>query len=343
VPDVAAEGVYSVEGQEALANELAFGTSEAPEDDGGVFTDGGEAFDSGEGRSPDAREGWQSHRLTPADEARLEVEAEQTAQFLEQAESEQAVAEQEAAYSEALDRYSKLSQEEQFEVSLESVGRGLEAIAPVVNAEQAQVLNQELFAGGADAVPMASTLAFFANNVLETLASSGLEDISQLTPEVAQQLTDPAMATLFAQSICGALRVPELLTDGIVNPMEMSAELLPYVPILLSGQSADLYPKETKLAFAQSVCRAFGEKHAARTIDPDAAVALFDQWAKWGGRLSAGLQYHRQQAQHQPQPSRSVGRSARSSRQARPSGMFRTNDDLYAEGVAVWNERHAGV
>jgi hypothetical protein len=324
------EGVYSIEGQDQQANLLAFGTPNAPADDdsmtdGGVTVDTGEMWDEqGHALEPDV----DPHQLA-ADRIRAEIETQQsaegTAQWLEQHEQ----AEQETAYNDALENYKSLPPEEQFEVSLESVGRGLEAIAPVVNSEQAQVLNQELFAGGADAVPMATTLAFFASNVVDTLQSAGITDPSQLTPQVAQQLTDPAMATLFATNLCQALRMPELLADGIVDPMTMSATLLPHVPALLSGQSSDLYPRDYKLQFAKDLAVAFGQRQILRQIDPDAAVALFDQWAKWGGRLSAGLQYHRQQAQ--PQPSRAREREqskpARNSKSNVPK--MRTHTDLF--------------
>jgi hypothetical protein len=328
--------IYSPQGQDALANDLAGIDPNAVDDS---ITDGGQAIDIGEYRN-DAEE--QDNRFTAVDEVRAEIEREQTAEWAREAVAESEAAQQEQAFQDGLANYDKLPPEEQFQVSTELVGRGLEAISPVVNSEQAQVLNQELFAGGADAVPMASTLAFFANNVLETLANSGLTDSSQLTPELAQQLTDPSMAHLFATNLCHALRMPELLQDGIVDPMTMSATLLPHVPALLSGQNPDLFPREYKLQFARDIAIAFGQRQILRQIDPDAAVALFDTWSKWGGRLRQGLEYHRQQQAAQPAPQARPAKSGRSSRQTRPSGMFR-NDDIFGEGMKIFNERHGGV
>jgi hypothetical protein len=221
----------------------------------------------------------------------------------------------------------------------------MEAVAPLVNYEQAQVLSNELFQGSADGVAAATTLAFFADNVIQTLEGAGITDPAQLTPELAQQITDPGMAHLFATNLCHALRMPELLQDGIVNPMTMSTTLLPHVPALLSGQNPDLFPREYKLQFARDIAIAFGQRQILRQIDPDAAVALFDTWSKWGGRLRQGLEYHRQQRAAQPQPSRSAGRSGRSSRQAKPTtSRFRTNTDLFdSEMEDQWQRQHGGV
>jgi hypothetical protein len=333
------DGTYSIAGQEEQANILAFGSPNAPEDDS-AETDGGQAVDRGDYQQGEDRE---EHKPSALDEVRAEWQGEEAAQLAEQAEAEAQQHAYEQSFQEGLASYDKLPPEEQFEISTELVGRGLEGMAPLVNFEQAAVLNNELFAGSADGVAAAKTLAYFGDNCLQTLQAAGITDMAQLTPEVAQQLTDPAMASLFAQNLCSALRCPELLEDGIVNPIEMSATLLRHVPALLSGQSADLFPREYKVAFAQDVCRAFGQKQAIRNIDPAAAVALFDAWSKWGGRLRQGLEYHRQQQAAPPQARPARSQSGRSSRQARPSGMFRTNDDIFSEGVAVWNERHAGV
>jgi hypothetical protein len=329
------EGVYSIAGQEALANDLA-GIDPNAADDDGAMTDAGNVIDTGEGR-------WDAdgHAIEPdvdpqqlaADRVRQEYETEQsareTAEWLEQNEAEQ----QQETFNDALANYAKLTPEEQWEVSVESVGRGFEAVAPIVNAEQAQALSSELFAGAADAVPACTTLAYFADNVMQTLRSAGITDTAQITPEVAQQITDPSMAALFAQSLCHALGMPELLEDGIVNPMEMSTALLPYVPVLLSGTSADLYPPEYKLAFAQDLCRAFGQKQLIRNIDPDAGVAQFDVWAKWGARLGAGLHAHRQQSSQKAQPTKSTRSSRRASR----------DDAFWGEGLKLYHERHAGI
>jgi hypothetical protein len=118
--DIAATGVYSVEGQDALANELAFGTPDPPQDDGAV-TDGGVAIDTGEGWegagaqvSTEELFDEYGHAIEPevdphqlaADRIRAELEtqqsAEETAQWLEQHEQESAAAEQDAAYNNAL-------------------------------------------------------------------------------------------------------------------------------------------------------------------------------------------------------------------------------------------------
>jgi hypothetical protein len=331
------EGTYSIAGQEQLANDLA-GISGLEDDDS--ITDGGQAIDIGEYQN-DAEE--QDNRFTAVDEVQAEIEREQTAEWAREALTESEAAEHEQSFQDGLASYDKLPPEEQFQVSTELVGRGLEAVAPLVNYEQAAVLNNELFAGSADGVAAATTLAFFADNVLQTLEGAGITDPAQLTPELAHQLTDPSMAHLFATNLCHALRMPELLQDGIVDPMTMSATLLPHVPALLSGQNPDLFPREYKLQFARDIAIAFGQKQILRQIDPDAAVALFDQWAKWGGRLRQGLEYHRQQQAAQPAPQARPAKSGRSSRQARASGMFRTNADIFSEGVAVWNERHGGV
>jgi hypothetical protein len=328
------EGVYSIAGQEALANDLA-GIDPNAVDDDGAMTDGGAVVDTGSIWDADGHA--IEPEVDPHDLAASRIQAElateqdatQTAEWLQQHEAEQ----QEQAYNDARENYSNLTPEEQWEVSVEAVGRGFEAVAPIVNAEQAQALNSELFVGSADAVPAATALDYFADNVMQTLQSAGITDTAQITPEVAQQITDPSMATLFAQSLCHALRMPELLEDGVVNPMEMSTALLPYVPVLLSGTSVDLYPSEYKLAFAQDLCRAFGQKQLIRNIDPDAGVAQFDVWAKWGARLGAGLHAHRQQSRQQAQTTKSTPSSRRASR----------DDAFWGEGLKLYHERHAGI
>jgi hypothetical protein len=346
MPDIAAEGAYSVEGQDQIARSL-LGPEGAVMDEietAQPWLTGDELREAAGGQAVDQGEEREEHKLSPLDEVRAEWQGEEAAQLAEQAEAEAAQQAYEQSFQDGLANYDKLPPEEQFQVSTELVGRGLEGMAPLVNYEQAAVLNNELFAGSADGVAAATTLAFFADNVIQTLEGAGITDPAQLTPELAQQLTDPSMAHLFATNLCHALRMTELLQDGIVDPMTMSATLLPHVPALLSGQNPDLFPREYKQQFARDIAIAFGQRQILRQIDPDAAVALFDQWAKWGGRLRQGLEYHRQQQSQaeQAQPSR---RSARSSRQAKPTtSRYRTNSDLFdSEMEEQWQRQHGGV
>jgi hypothetical protein len=131
---------------------------------GGAVTDGGAVIDTGE------RWDEQGHALQPDDdpqqriadrinaELQTQQSAEETAQWLQSHEQEQAAAEHEEQFQAALAHYDQLPPEEQYEVANEITGRGLEAITPLVDASYANALNTELFAGQADAVAMTATL-----------------------------------------------------------------------------------------------------------------------------------------------------------------------------------------
>lgn len=337
MPDVSATGVYSVEGQDEQANILAFGTPEAPQDDDSA-TDGGQAIDIGDYRQQAEQD---EYRISPLDESRMEFQVAQAAQLVQQAEQEQAAIEQEQAYSEALENYDKLSPEEKLEVSTESVGRGLEAITAMVDFRYATAMNDELFAGQGDAVAMTSTLTYFAANAMETLQAAGIADVSTLTPEAIGQLNDPIQASLFAESVCGALGMPELVTHGVVNPQEMAASLLPWVPVLLSGNTADAYPPEVSLAFLQSMFVAFGQRAEVGKIDPAFAAQTFANWMKWGGHLGSELQ-RVPSAQPRSSRTREESKPARQTKSKVP--RMTTNTDLFdSEMESAWASQHGGV
>jgi hypothetical protein len=97
MPDIAATGVYSVEGQDALANQLAFGSDQAPEDDASS-TDGGGVADQGDSRQQEPEE----YRISPLDESRAGFQAAENAQPAEQAEAEAAQRAHEQAFQDGL-------------------------------------------------------------------------------------------------------------------------------------------------------------------------------------------------------------------------------------------------
>jgi hypothetical protein len=308
---------------------------------GGAVTDGGAVIDTGE------RWDEQGHALQPDDdpqqriadrinaELQTQQSAEETAQWLQSHEQEQAAAEHEEQFQAALAHYDQLPPEEQYEVANEITGRGLEAITPLVDASYANALNTELFAGQADAVAMTATLAYFGNNALQTLESAGLSP-AELTPEVVSQLNDPVQASLFAENLCGALGMPELISAGVVNPQEMAAALLPWVPVLLSGNAADAYAPETALGFAQALLVAFGQEASVQNIDPAFAAATFGKWMAWGGHL--GSELRRVRAGTDAQSTRASRRTS-----AKPSLKWGNSDIFDDEAIAVWQSRHGGV
>jgi len=313
--------VYSPQGQDALANALAGIDPNAPADD--WATDGGVAVDTGAERwDEQGRPIEQDNRFTALDEVREEWEREKTAQWAEQAIAESEAGEHEQEFQAALEHYSELPAEEQAEVCTESVARGYGQAAELVNAEQAQVLNEELFAGQVDALPTATLMAFWANNALETLSAAGLNEI---TPQQAQELTDPHMAGLFAAGWKEATGL------DVTDPMDFAATMFRHAPLLLSGVNSDLIPVEMKQSFVADLCRVHG---VAVNLEPAQAAQLFDNWHRWGARLGAGLNAHRQQAQPAKQ-----GR-------AKPSRLKwgKSNADLFDdEAVMVWESQHSGL
>ena len=65
--------------------------------------DGGQVVDIGDHQAE--QESWRSHKLSLAEEARLEFDAEASSQLVAQAEAEQAEAQRQHEYAEALENY----------------------------------------------------------------------------------------------------------------------------------------------------------------------------------------------------------------------------------------------
>jgi hypothetical protein len=208
--DVAASGVYGVEGQEAQANILAFGTEQAPEQDDSAM-DGGQVVDIGEYQQP--AEDQQESRLSPADEARLEFDVEQSSQLVEQAEAEQASKQQEQAYAEALENYEKLDTEGRQEVNAEWIGRASEQMSEHVDPALAQEMTQDMFGDmpGTDPVAAATLLGVGCRNIIDSLEAAGVTSLDELTPEVVQSVNDPSVAQVWVNQFLPAIGLGGLL------------------------------------------------------------------------------------------------------------------------------------
>ena len=335
MPDIAATGVYSVEGQDALANDLAGIDPNAVDDDGAV-TDGGVVVDTGgiwdeQGREIEPEV--DPHQLA-ADRIQAELETEEsaltTAEWLEQHEQEQ----QDAAYAEAVENYHSLAPEEKAEVNTEWLGRASEEMAQHVDPTLAQQMTADMFGDqpGVDPVAAATLLGVGCKNIIESLENAGVTSLDQLTPEVIQQVNDPEVAQVFVSQFLPAIGLGEMLAH--INAAQFVGELLPFVPVLMSGQNPNLVQPEFKVAYVQSLCRAFGFPIAAPAVDQDAAAARFASDAKWFGKIGAYLQASREQSTQRAQPAKTQGRTPRRASQ---------DDAFWGEGLKLYHERHAGV
>jgi hypothetical protein len=237
--------------------------------------------------------------------------------------------------SQALANYEKLAPAQQEQLCIESVRLGLEQVAPLINPEQAKILNDELFSGQADAVPTATALAFMGRNALETLENAGLE---RLTLEQAQQLTDPHMANITA-----ALW-EQMAKMQVVDPMYFASGMLFHAPALLNGWPVT---QEWKQGFAAFLCAAHGQAQQGRDLPAAEAAAMYDRFAKWGKNLGSELRRIKgEQAQAQPRQGRQAARPSRSagSRQKSGSSKFRTNQDIFGDdAMEAYRLRHGAL